>query len=134
MCRSRPAIFGLTLNEEIWEKAGKPTLPVTYEDIIPFARKLTFDKAGKRLGEAGFDPKNIAHWGMTWAGSTGAETNYIWNYLWAYGADIVNKDKNDIGFGGAQGRAALTHMKKNWSIPALPPRWAFTATRTPGMT
>ncbi|GAA1659637.1 hypothetical protein GCM10009765_06240 [Fodinicola feengrottensis] len=104
--------FGLTLNEEIWEKAGKPTLPVTYEDIIPFARKLTFDKAGKRLGEAGFDPKNIAHWGMTWAGSTGAETNYIWNYLWAYGADIVNKDKNDIGFGGAQGRAALTHMKK----------------------
>jgi ABC-type glycerol-3-phosphate transport system substrate-binding protein len=104
--------FGLTLNEEIWEKAGKPALPVTYEDVIPFAQKLTFDKAGKRLGEAGFDPKNIANWGMTWSGSTGAATNYVWNYLWAYGADIVSKDQKDIGFGGPEGRAALTHIKK----------------------
>ncbi|WP_163509484.1 ABC transporter substrate-binding protein [Fodinicola acaciae] len=104
--------FGLTLNEEIWEKAGKPPLPVTYDDIIPFAQKLTFDKAGKRLGEAGFNPKNIAHWGMTWAGTPGAETNYVWNYLWAYGADIVSKDGKDIGFAGDEGRAALQNMKK----------------------
>lgn len=118
--------FGLTLNEEIWEKAGKPALPVTYEDIIPFAQKLTFDKNGKRLGESGFDPKNIANWGMTWSGTPGAQTNYVWNYLWAYGADIVSKDGKDIGFGGAEGRAALQHMKKLTESGATTPMGLYT--------
>lgn len=103
--------FGLTLNEDIWMKAGRPPIPTTYQELIPFAQKLTFDKAGKQLGAAGFDPKNIATFGMCWPGVPSIQTNYVWHYLWAYGADMVSKDKKDIGFGGPEGRAALTHMK-----------------------
>lgn len=102
----------LALNEKIWEKAGKPALPKTYEDLGEFAKKLTFDRSGNTVGDTGFDKANIATYGLAWPGLYEIETNYLWNYLWAYGADYVSGDGKDVGFDNAGGREALTLMRK----------------------
>ncbi|WP_163507512.1 hypothetical protein [Fodinicola acaciae] len=40
----------------------------------------------------------------------------IWNYLWAYRADIVSANRRDIGYDNQAGRAALRHMKAGSSL------------------
>jgi ABC-type glycerol-3-phosphate transport system substrate-binding protein len=111
----------LAINEDIWEKAGKPALPTTYQEMIPFARALTFDTSGRRLGDAGFDARSVAHWGMTWAPVVGMEDNFVWQYLWAYGSDYISADRQDIGFNNDEGRAALKVMKDMVDSGAVTP-------------
>lgn len=101
----------LTINEEVWEKAGKPALPKTYDDMIPFAQAMTMDKQGRKLGESGFDARNVEHYGMTWAPVPSIQENYVWQYFWNFGADYISPDGMDIGFNNDAGRAALKHMK-----------------------
>lgn len=103
--------FSLNVNESIWIKAGKPPLPTTYEQMITFARATTFDKKGRKLGEAGFDAGNVDHYGMTWDPNPATQTNYVWQYFWAYGTDYISEDGKDIGFNNDAGRAALKVMK-----------------------
>ena len=103
--------FTLVVNEAVWERAGKPAYPKTYEEMIPFAQKLTFDKNGKHPGEDGFDKNNIDVYGWSQPGYWSLTTNYIWNYLWAYGVDSISEDGKDIGFNNDQGKAALKVMK-----------------------
>ncbi len=102
----------LAMNEAVWEKAGKPALPTTYAEVAAFVEKLTFDKRGRALGESGFDRSNIATYGLAWPGTYEIQVNYLWNYLWAYGADYVSEDGRSIGFDNAGGREALTLMRK----------------------
>lgn len=101
----------LAINEDVWEQAGSPELPTTYEEMIPFAQTLTVDSSGKHPGEDGFDPEKIEVYGFSNPADWSIQTNYIWNYLWAYGAEMVSEDKKDIGFNNDQGRAALQVMK-----------------------
>jgi multiple sugar transport system substrate-binding protein len=104
--------WALTMNEAIWEKAGKPDLPTTYAELAEFVKKLTFDKAGRALGESGFDKGNIATYGFAWPDVYEIQVNYLWNYLWAYGADYVSEDGKSVGFDNAGGREALTLMRE----------------------
>jgi ABC-type glycerol-3-phosphate transport system substrate-binding protein len=101
----------LAINEAVWERAGSPAEPTTYEEMIPFAQAMTFDANGNRLGEDGFDPNNIDVYGFSNPGAWSIQTNYIWNYLWSYGAEMISEDRGDIGFNNAEGRAALEVMK-----------------------
>lgn len=101
----------LALNEDVWEAAGSPELPKTYEDLSRFVKELTRDQKGRSPGESGFDKDNIKTYGMTWSGVAGQQVNYLWNYLWAYGADYVAKDAKDIGFNTDGGRQALELMR-----------------------
>lgn len=103
--------FSLVLNLDIWEKAGKPPLPRTYDDLVEFAKALTMDKSGRRLGDSGFDSTSIAHYGMNWPLVPAAEDNYVWQYFWAYGSDYISADHQDIGFNNDEGRAALQSLK-----------------------
>lgn len=99
--------FVLALNLDAYEAAGSPTLPKTYADLTAFVKMLTVDNNGNRPGDAGFDRKNIKTYGMSWPGDYATQTNYIWNYLWSYGADFLSQDNKDIGFDNAGGRTAL---------------------------
>lgn len=103
--------FVLGLNEEVWQKAGSPALPTTYEELSTFAKQLTRDTSGRRPGQAGFDRNHIATYGMSWPGDFATQTNYVWNYLWAYGADEVSKDAKSVGFDNPGGRQALTLLR-----------------------
>jgi ABC-type glycerol-3-phosphate transport system substrate-binding protein len=99
--------FVLALNSDVWDAAGKPDLPTTYEEMIPFARALTMDKSGRKLGESGFDAKQVRSYGY----QVTKDSNYLWNYLWNYGADLLNADNTDIGFNNDEGRAGLSVLK-----------------------
>lgn len=114
--------FVLALNEDVWEKAGKPDLPTSYEEMIPFAKSMTIDKSGKRLGQSGFDEKNVRTYGY----QVTKDSNYLWNYLWNYGADLLNKDNTDIGFDTSEGRAGLTALKKMVESGAVVPLTKYT--------
>lgn len=105
------SMFVLAVNEDVWERAGSPAPPTTYEEMVPFAQQLTFDRNGKRPGEEGFDANSIETYGWSQPGLWTIQTNYIWNYFWSYGAEIVSEDGKDIGFNNEQGRAALEAMK-----------------------
>jgi len=103
--------FVLALNEAVWEKAGKPALPTTYDELLEFAKKLTFDDAGRPLGDPAFDKSKVAVYGMAWPGSYEVVINYIWNVLFSYGVTPFSADMKDIGFDTPEGRAALEHLK-----------------------
>ncbi len=103
--------FVLALNEAVWEQAGKPALPTTYDELVEFAKKLTFDEAGKPLGDPAFDKSKVAVYGMAWPGSYEVVINYVWNVLFSYGVTPFSADMKDIGFDTPEGRAALEHLK-----------------------
>lgn len=113
--------FVLTLNEDVWEKAGKPDLPTTYDELSAFARKLTFDEDGRALGEEGFDPGRVAIYGMGWPGSYGLQVNYIFNYFFSYGVNAYSDDLKDVGFDNEAGRAALMHLRELQEAGAATP-------------
>ncbi|HEY3559766.1 MAG TPA: substrate-binding domain-containing protein [Kribbella sp.] len=116
----------LTVNVNIWEKAGKPPLPTTYDEMIPFAKALTMDVAGRRLGEPGFDAKHVASYGMNWPPVPAIEDNYLWHYFWSFGSDYVSADGKDIGFDNDSGRAALQNMKAMVDSGAATPPGLYT--------
>ncbi|HET8524836.1 MAG TPA: sugar ABC transporter substrate-binding protein [Thermomicrobiales bacterium] len=111
----------MAINEDIWEQAGKPEIPTTYDAITAFAKQMTFDEAGKRLDEDGFDKNKVKTYGYSEAGLWSVATNYVWNYLWAFGAALVSEDQKDIGFNNDQGRAALQWLKEVKDSGAMTP-------------
>jgi multiple sugar transport system substrate-binding protein len=60
------ASYGFYFNKDMFDKAGVPypKMDWTFDDFRAAAQKLTIDKNGKKSGEAGFDPNNVAQWGM----------------------------------------------------------------------
>ena len=55
------------------------------------AVKLTTDANGKHPGDAGFDPNNIAVYGMAFKGSKTLASTWEWyNYLYAFGGDVFD--------------------------------------------
>ncbi|MCM3748055.1 sugar ABC transporter substrate-binding protein [Paenibacillus pasadenensis] len=71
--------------------AKEPSLEPTWDEIVDIATKLTLDKNGKNPGEAGFDAKNIAQWGMSI--SPGSTMDWFLEpELWSNNAKLVNDD------------------------------------------
>ncbi|MFE9693850.1 ABC transporter substrate-binding protein [Micromonospora sp. NPDC005806] len=118
----------LAMNLAVWEKAGKPPLPTTLEEMIPFAEAMTFDKKGRNLKDPGFDKNNVEHYGMSWPALPTFEDNWVWQYFWAYGSDYVNGSKDDIGFNNPEGREALEVMKRLVTSGATTPPSLFADT------
>ncbi|WP_198664412.1 ABC transporter substrate-binding protein [Jiangella endophytica] len=115
----------LGLNAAIWEKAGQPPLPTTFEEMIGFAEALTFDTSGRNLKDPGFDAENVEHWGMAWSSIPTQEDNWVWQYFWGYGSDYINEAGDDIGFDTAEGREALEVMKRLVDSGATVPQGTF---------
>jgi multiple sugar transport system substrate-binding protein len=87
--------IGLFYNKKLADAAGvnlsnlnwNPTNGGTYEKAIA---KLTVDKNGKRGDEAGFDPKNVATYGLWLSGSGGGDGQTQWSFLAAANGWKVN--------------------------------------------
>ena len=86
--------FGLFYRKDLLEKAGVSTPPTTaetawtWDQFVEAAKKLTIDKNGKNATEAGFDPKNIKQYGVTfetWAGPMN-------NFIFSNGGDWLSPD------------------------------------------
>lgn len=82
---------------DLFEQAGlAPNQPpTTYDQFREYARKLTVDKNGRRLGEDGFDSNNIDVFGTAYKGTAGLASTWEWyNYLYAWGGDLMDADYN----------------------------------------
>ncbi len=68
-CWVAPHIY---YNADMFEAAGveppsnDPEQAWTWDEFLTAARQLTLDASGKHPGDAGFDPENIAQWGVHW--------------------------------------------------------------------
>ncbi|GAA1560656.1 sugar ABC transporter substrate-binding protein [Kribbella sancticallisti] len=116
----------LTVNLNVWEKAGKPPFPTTYAEMIDFAKAMTVDAKGRRLGEAGFDKSKVDHYGMTWPTAPAIQENYVWHYFWSFGTEYISEDGRDIGFDNEAGRGALENMKEMVDSGAATPPGLYT--------
>src|SRR5437867_1593027 len=61
------AAYAFYYNKDLFDKAGVayPKKDWSFADFRTAAKALTIDKAGKKSGEAGFDGKNIAQFGIS---------------------------------------------------------------------
>ncbi len=83
---------------DLFKAAGlDPTRPPrTYTEFTEYAKKLTQDTNGKRMGEPGFNPNSIAVYGSAFKGAQNLASTWEWyNYLYAFGGDVFNS-KYDI--------------------------------------
>lgn len=82
--------LALYYNKELLEAAGipypDPDKPLTWDQTVQVATKLTLDRNGKHPGESGFDPKRIKQYGLDPA-------SYYWQ-VWVYGAggEVITAD------------------------------------------
>lgn len=109
---------------DLFEKAGldpkKP--PETYDQLREYAIKLTTDKNGKHPGEDGFDANNIEVYGFGFKGTAGlASTWEYYNYLYAFGGDLLDADYNPT-LNSPEAVAALTWVVDNFHKYNLYPK------------
>ena len=81
--------YALAYNKDLFDKAQVkyPDDTWTWDKYVEVAARLTVDRNGKRTGETGFDPRQIAQYG------SGALRGDYWYFVWANGGDILTADK-----------------------------------------
>ncbi len=104
--------FGLFYRKDLLEKAGVPMPPAkaadawTWDQFVEVAKKLTIDKNGKNASEAGFDPKSIKQYGVTfetWAGPMN-------NFIFSNGGDWLSKDGKDFTLNSPESAEAIQKL------------------------
>jgi multiple sugar transport system substrate-binding protein len=100
-------MHGLYYNITMFKNAGLNPLrpPVTWNDLISIATKLTIDANGKHPNEAGFDINHVKQWGL------GVPTNHHAFYLWyalmcQQGAGFLTSDFSKVSIDEKKGVAA----------------------------
>ncbi len=78
---------GLYVNTNLLERAGISVddPPENQEEFLEYVRRLTWDENGNNPGDAGFDPDNIAVWGL----DIGWHRTTVTPALFQWGTDIV---------------------------------------------
>lgn len=82
---------------DLFEQAGLDPArpPQTYDEFRDYAIRLTTDGAGLHPGDDGFNPDDIAVFGSAFKGTAGLAATWEWyNYLYAFGGDLVDADYN----------------------------------------
>ena len=84
--------MALFYNKEAFDKdkIPHPDANWTWAKYWEVAKKLTIDRAGKRPGETGFDPRRVQQYG------TLSLTGSWYIYVWQKGAEVFTKDKDRI--------------------------------------
>ncbi|HZG56798.1 sugar ABC transporter substrate-binding protein [Paenibacillus sp.] len=85
-------------SKKMFDDAGLPYPPAevekawTWEEMVEVARKLTKDVNGKHPGEAGFDPENIAQYGINIP-----KLDFMWAaFAKSNGGGVVSKDGKEL--------------------------------------
>jgi len=102
--------WAILYNKKLVKEAGldpeKP--PTTRDEFLEWGRRTTLDNNGKRLGESGFDPKNITVWGLVYNLNSG-----IWESLLAQqNVDpmISGSESKDVNTDSPEAIKALQEM------------------------
>ncbi|QYR22468.1 extracellular solute-binding protein [Paenibacillus sp. sptzw28] len=84
--------FAYAYNKTLFEKAGIPTpdpkTPLTWDEYISIAKKLTLDDKGNNAESPDFNPKKIKQYGA----------GFWWHEpaVWGNGADYINEDGTKV--------------------------------------
>jgi multiple sugar transport system substrate-binding protein len=90
----------LFYNKDLFDKAGVPYPPSdpaqawTWEQFVDAAKKLTVDANGKHPGEEGFDPAQIATYGIAFDKIYEGWTFYP--FIFSNGGQVVNEDGTSL--------------------------------------
>ena len=80
----------LYYNRQLFQAANvrepDPRKPLTWEELVPLAQRLTVDANGRRAGESGFDPTQVRQHGFDPA------RGYWQIYLYGAGGEVIEKD------------------------------------------
>jgi multiple sugar transport system substrate-binding protein len=104
--------FGLFYRKDLLEKAGVATPPTTadtawnWDQFVEAAKKLTIDKNGKNASEAGFDPKGIKQYGVTF--ETWNEP--LNNFIYSNGGDWASKDGKNFTLNSPESAEAIQKL------------------------
>ncbi|KRF41881.1 ABC transporter substrate-binding protein [Paenibacillus sp. Soil787] len=104
--------FGLFYRKDLLEKAGVAALPTTadtalnWDQFVETAKKLTIDKNGKNASEAGFDPKSIKQYGVTF--ETWNEP--LNNFIYSNGGDWASKDGKNFTLNSPESTEAIQKL------------------------
>jgi multiple sugar transport system substrate-binding protein len=105
---------GITLPDQLtWAPDGSGSL-------LPTARKLTTDSAGRHPGQSGFDVDHITHWGMM--AENHDQTQYV-NWIPENGGSIMDKPFGRFTFNQPKAAAALTFQNdliNKWHVSPAP--------------
>lgn len=99
--------WGTWINRDLFEAAGldPDTPPRDGADLIEMARKLTVDANGNHPGDAGFDPENVAQWGI----AVNNPKNTYQSVLWQFGGDVFNSN-GEATLDSAEAQNALQYL------------------------
>lgn len=83
------AAWGVYYNKDKFDEAGVeyPRDDWTLDDFHATARTLTRDKAGRQPGTAGFHPKQVEQWGLSWLPPTPTDSENTRALVRALGGD-----------------------------------------------
>jgi multiple sugar transport system substrate-binding protein len=77
-------------NKDLFKAAGVPDLdaknPLTFDEFLQLARRLTLDESGRRPGESGFDRRRIVQFGIDPA------RGLFQAYIFAAGGEVIGSD------------------------------------------
>ena len=82
--------WALAYNKELFDRAQlkHPDDTWTWDTYATNAARLTVDQGGRRSGESGFDPAQIAQYG-----SAPALREHWWYWVWANGGEVLSADR-----------------------------------------
>lgn len=80
----------LYYNKDLFDAAGLPYPDDSWDrnQLFDAALALTLDSAGNKAGSAGFNPDDIAQWGITMINRDGISTT-----VWNNGGELINSDQ-----------------------------------------
>lgn len=96
---------GVFYNADAFAKAGIEAFPVTGEEFIAAARKLTIDANGKNSTQEGFDKNNIVQYGLS------LPSNHHGFYLW-YTLMLQQGERDDL-FTEGYSQVSINEEKSN---------------------
>lgn len=98
--------WGTWINRDLFEAAGldPDTPPANGEELIEMARQLTLDADGNHPGDDGFDPNNVAQWGI----AINNPKNTFQSVLWQFGGEVFDAENSLLQSPEAQ--AALQYL------------------------
>ncbi|MDR1288122.1 MAG: extracellular solute-binding protein, partial [Treponema sp.] len=80
-------------NEAMVREAGFSGPPKTWDEFWRMAIRMTKDAGGKRADEAGFDPRRVIQYGLSFKGAPGAGNPWEFTYyLYGNGLHYIEKD------------------------------------------
>ena len=100
-------------------KEPDPKKPLTWDELVTLAQRLTLDANGRRAGESGFDPSKATQYGLD-------PNRGMWQlYVFGAGGEVIDKD-GKVPLDSSQALSGLRYLEELLNKHAVSPGPKFT--------